>query len=175
MNDKVLQMKKMNRAMQPYVLLLHELVYEHKMENVLEIGVRQAQSTRTILATLEENGKGHLTSIDLQDRSKRITDTFPSLMDYWTQIVGNSHSKEIFDKVSDKEYDMLLIDGDHSCEGVTEDYSMYTPLVKKGGIILMHDIYNVNETMKDFWETVVAKEKFGFSHGFAGMGIIKKE
>ena len=173
MNDKVLTMKQMKRAMQPYVLMLYELVYENKMSNVLELGVRQGQSTRTILSALEELGGGTLTSIDLRDRTDRIKSTFPSLLQYWDSIVGDSHEQSTLDKVSKKKYDMLLLDGDHSISGIRSDYKMYVPLVKKGGIVLIHDIYNENETMIDFWSEVEAEEKFGFSHGFAGMGIIK--
>jgi predicted O-methyltransferase YrrM len=36
--------------------------------------------------------------------------------------------------------DFLFIDGDHSYEGVKKDFEMYSPLVKKGGIIVFHDI-----------------------------------
>jgi len=36
--------------------------------------------------------------------------------------------------------DFLFIDGDHSYEGVSKDFEMYSPLVRKGGIIAFHDI-----------------------------------
>jgi len=36
--------------------------------------------------------------------------------------------------------DFLFIDGDHSYEGVKKDFEMYSPLVKKEGIIAFHDI-----------------------------------
>ncbi len=36
--------------------------------------------------------------------------------------------------------DFLFIDGDHSLAGVTEDYKMYAPLVRPGGLIAFHDI-----------------------------------
>jgi hypothetical protein len=35
----------------------------------------------------------------------------------------------------------LFIDGDHTYEGVRRDFEMYSPLVRKGGIIAFHDIY----------------------------------
>jgi len=46
-------------------------------------------------------------------------------------------AKYIFDN---KEIDFLFIDGDHSYSGVKSDYEMYSPLVRKGGIIAFHDI-----------------------------------
>lgn len=36
--------------------------------------------------------------------------------------------------------DLLFIDGDHSYEGVQRDFQMYSPLVKKGGLVVFHDI-----------------------------------
>jgi predicted O-methyltransferase YrrM len=38
------------------------------------------------------------------------------------------------------ELDFLFIDGNHMYEYVKKDFEMYSPLVKKGGIIALHDI-----------------------------------
>lgn len=38
--------------------------------------------------------------------------------------------------------DVLHIDGDHSYKGVDSDYRMYSPLVRSGGLILVHDVFN---------------------------------
>ena len=40
----------------------------------------------------------------------------------------------------DNKVDFLFIDDDHSYEGVKKDFEMYSPLVRKGGIIAFHDI-----------------------------------
>jgi predicted O-methyltransferase YrrM len=39
-----------------------------------------------------------------------------------------------------KKLDFLFIDGDHTYKGVKMDFEMYSPLVRKGGIIAFHDI-----------------------------------
>jgi predicted O-methyltransferase YrrM len=36
--------------------------------------------------------------------------------------------------------DLLFIDGDHTYEGMKKDFEMYEPLVKVGGIIILHDV-----------------------------------
>lgn len=36
--------------------------------------------------------------------------------------------------------DCLFIDGDHTYQGVKQDYEMYAPLVRAGGVIAFHDI-----------------------------------
>jgi hypothetical protein len=58
--------------------------------------------------------------------------------------------------------DFLFIDGDHSCEGVWQDFNMYSSFVAPGGIIAFHDISpNPAEWTKgvaQFWR------KFTFEH-----------
>ena len=56
----------------------------------------------------------------------------------------NSHKDETLEEVrkilNGDQLDLLFIDGDHSYEGVKKDFKMYSPLVRKGGIIAFHDI-----------------------------------
>lgn len=56
----------------------------------------------------------------------------------------NSHLPQTLDTIRDilqgHELDFLFIDGDHSYEGVREDFTMYSPLVREGGLIAFHDI-----------------------------------
>jgi predicted O-methyltransferase YrrM len=47
--------------------------------------------------------------------------------------------------------DMLFIDGDHSYEGVRQDYINYSPLVRPGGMIVLHDCYGI-EPVQRFWK-----------------------
>ena len=44
------------------------------------------------------------------------------------------------DILKDNELDFLFIDGDHTYEGVRADFTMYSPLVREGGLIAFHDI-----------------------------------
>jgi predicted O-methyltransferase YrrM len=59
-------------------------------------------------------------------------------------IRGNSQQQETFEKVirelGSKKLDLLFVDGDHSLEGVTRDFKLYSKLVRPGGVIAMHDI-----------------------------------
>ena len=56
---------------------------------------------------------------------------------------SSSTAKLISDVLSDggRKLDFLFIDGDHSYNGVKRDFELYEPLVRKGGIIAMHDIH----------------------------------
>ena len=59
-------------------------------------------------------------------------------------IQADSHSEISFNRVKkilqSHKIDLLFIDGDHSYEGVKKDYELYSPFVKKGGMIVFHDI-----------------------------------
>lgn len=41
--------------------------------------------------------------------------------------------------------DVLVIDGDHSYDGVRDDFERYAPLVRRGGLVLLHDIAVVDD------------------------------
>lgn len=59
-------------------------------------------------------------------------------------LQGDSHSSDMLGKVKaalrGQELSYLFIDGDHAYEGVKRDFEMYAGLVRKGGIIALHDI-----------------------------------
>ena len=44
--------------------------------------------------------------------------------------------------IADESVDFILLDGDHSYEGIKADLTAYYPKLKKGGHIFIHDCYN---------------------------------
>lgn len=66
--------------------------------------------------------------------------------------------------LKDRQIDFLFIDGDHTYEGVKKDFHMYSPLVRKGGIVALHDICSGPPEMagaaNKFWNEV----KRGYIH-----------
>ena len=59
-------------------------------------------------------------------------------------IEGDSHATATRDRIAaflgESGWDLLLIDGDHSLSGVERDFSLYSPAVRRGGLIVLHDI-----------------------------------
>ncbi len=59
-------------------------------------------------------------------------------------LAADSHEQKTLSRVRqelrERPLDFLFIDGDHSFEGVMEDYRMYAPLLRPGGILAFHDI-----------------------------------
>jgi len=183
MNELLIHLKeKMLRAMYVHVLMVYEIAKESKPDFILEIGTGQAQSARAMLIALAENEKGKLVTVDKRDRSGRIPE---ELKPYIIPIVGDSHDAEVLQGITERfkqPFDMLLIDGDHSYEGAKKDFEMYVPLVKEGGLILMHDICNTNEGVKEFWKEIkypkigleFGETKYGAGKIIPGMGIVQK-
>lgn len=102
---------------------------------------------------------------------------FP-LRDQDRYIIGNSKDPEIISQVDD--IDFLFIDGDHSYEGVSQDFHLWVPKVRKGGLIALHDIKGANINgdkygVKRFWEEIkenyTTEEKYGHDR-FYGTGVI---
>ncbi len=101
-----------------------------------------------------------------------------------TLLRGDSHSPASFGKtrsaLEGKELDFLFIDGDHTYEGVKKDFEMYSPLVRKGGLIAFHDIVGHDPGVSEvdrYWSEV----KSGYRHreivenpkqNWAGIGLI---
>ena len=58
--------------------------------------------------------------------------------------IGDSHNYESYhwltQKLDGHKISALIIDGDHSLHGVYNDIAMYAPLVRRGGLVLIHDI-----------------------------------
>jgi cephalosporin hydroxylase len=60
---------------------------------------------------------------------------------------GDSHSPEIARRTEEmldgRDIDFLFIDGDHTYEGVKDDFERYSPFVADGGLIAFHDIVDI--------------------------------
>jgi predicted O-methyltransferase YrrM len=184
MDLRLQQQKSYPRAMQSYTLMLYEFVRELKPKKMLEIGVCTGQSTKTILMALGANKSGQLVSIDRKNRQDILEADYPDLKQYWHLVVGSSHDSQTLQAVKnmleDNElYDMAFIDGDHSYEGVKQDWNDYSPLVKPGGLIMLHDTINQNEGVNQLWNEITW-EKFNLDWGRArnhvvpGFGIVRK-
>ena len=63
-------------------------------------------------------------------------------MSYPNHIVGDS--KEIGKEWKLGKVDFLIIDGDHSAEGIRGDIAAWEPHLKKNSIVFVHDYHSVN-------------------------------
>ncbi len=77
--------------------------------------------------------------------------------------------------------DVLMIDADHSYEGVKRDYELYAPLVAEKGMIVLHDIvenrFDPEIEVHRFWDEIRRTNRFeeiihNSNQGNLGIGII---
>jgi len=97
----------------------------------------------------------------------------------------DSHDPTTLEQVKEllngKKLDFLFIDGDHTYEGVKNDFEMYSQLVRHGGVIAFHDIAkhppelncNVdrywNEIKKHYKNKELIKDR---NQGLWGIGVL---
>lgn len=88
-----------------------------------------------------------------------------------------SYTKNLCESIPDNTIDLLHIDGSHLYEDVKIDFELFYPKVKKGGIILMHDVIS-HEGSKKFIGGIGDKYnmiKFVDKDFGLGIGLIEKQ
>ena len=104
---------------------------------VLETGVSQGYSTCCIASALKHlGGQRHIYCVDPA--------VIPHLWD-GSALAHSitwfaSYSSEIYDRVKDLEFDVLVIDSEHSYRVAMEEILSFETLLKPGGYIIMHDV-----------------------------------
>ncbi|MCD6099196.1 MAG: class I SAM-dependent methyltransferase [Candidatus Marinimicrobia bacterium] len=101
-------------------------------------------------------------------------------------IRADSHDPKTLEIVKEilngRKVDFCFIDGDHTYEGVKADFEMYSPLVKKGGIIAFHDIvhhpFDPDCQVDKFWNEIKHRYKTkeivsSKQQTWAGIGILE--
>lgn len=100
-------------------------------------------------------------------------------------IREDSHAPSTLDMVETalegRRLDFLLIDGDHTYDGVKTDFEMYGKLVRKGGMIALHDIFpsppQAGCGVNKFWREIKKWYKHheiihDCEQGWAGIGVV---
>ena len=125
--------------------------------------------------------KGHPYMGDVfMDRNSFFNMRYPDV----SMITGNSHETDTLNQVEDalagEQVDLLFIDGDHTYEGVKQDYEDYKQFVKPGGWIAFHDINDtehhreIDVYVGKLWNELEGnKIEFNVNKHWAGIGVIQ--
>ncbi len=160
-------------------------------KNILEIGSLWG-GTFHILCKLSDS-IGKKITIDypfyneLKDRERydEAVNRMKTFSNNVITIEADSHKEETINKLKEvlngEELDFIFIDGDHTYEGVKQDYEMYKSLVKDGGYIAFHDINdtqfhrNNNCYVCKLWDELPYKNKIEFNEKtyFGGIGLLQ--
>ena len=130
---------------------LLEVLRQRPRRRILEIGTANGGSLFLIAQSVAADAR--LISVDLH--KGEFGGGYPAwkipLYKAFTQrgqhlelIRGDSHAPATVERVSrllaGEKLDFLFIDGDHTYDGVRQDFESYSPLVRSGGLIGFHDI-----------------------------------
>lgn len=126
--------------------------------HIIEIGSFQGKSTVFLALGARENGMKvfaidphkdtYLHEGKYKDSS---SDYFKNLLNYDVRFNVDSYldfSYNVNEKFHDGVYSMLFIDGDHSYDSVKQDFELYFPKLRNGGLVCFHDYGNIH------WEGV---------------------
>lgn len=121
------------------------------LETIVEIGTRKGGTL--VMWLLISRADAWITSIDLPHgpfaggdyvKDVELAAQFRRPAQRVHLIRGDSHAietrVELVKFLQGRAIDLLFIDGDHAYDGVKQDYEMYAPLVKSGGLVVFHDI-----------------------------------
>ena len=157
------QFKRIHHNFHHVVLYIKDYIMKEKCKNYLEIGTHYGHS---ICNMLQSKYKSKYMGIDIFKRwgdseitnmEKLANDNVNkfNINNYECKLVkANSQVLEAVNIV--KSYfpegiDLLFIDGDHSYNGIINDFNNYFPLVNKGGYIIFDDYlpYKVGSRERD--------------------------
>ncbi len=171
---------------------LLELVKDKKPKIVMEIGT--ASGGTLFLLTQMSDDNAQIMSLDLPRGEFGggypwwkipIFKSFAHGKQKVALVRGDSHSSAMLEKIikelNSQKIDFLFIDGDHTYEGVKQDFEMYSPLVAKDGMIGFHDIaphpVEKNTQVDILWNELKKKYEHkefvdNWNQGCAGIGVI---
>ena len=158
-----------------YPLYQFEGEMPHKPKIAMEIGTADGGTLFLLAQMLREDGV--LISLDLffgkfgggyPPWKIPLYKSFAAAKQHIHLIRSDSHltatKERVIKLLEGRKVDFLMIDGDHSYEGVKKDFELYSPLVRDRGIIAFHDIVcgpeeNVGEVWR-FWREI--REQYAY-------------
>lgn len=151
---------------------LIDVLSERPMRRVLEIGTARGGTLFALCHVAEADA--HLISIDkpgadfgggYSKHGQERMATYGAPGQRLDFLPLDSHHPETCERVEEllggESLDFLLIDGDHTYDGVRRDWEMYAPLVTEGGLITFHDVApgqrNPHCKVPDLWEELKSR------------------
>jgi len=120
------------------LFMLSDFLKGNKIKKILEIGSARGGTALYWANMIGDDGIVY--SVDIANEKKCYVGT--EFEKQIIEMVGDTHDVSFKQKICDEvgEVDVLFIDGDHTKEGVKDDFNSFKHLVRKGGFIVLHDI-----------------------------------
>lgn len=119
------------------MMLYQRAINDHKPDFIIETGTFKGGSAFFFADICELNGKGHVITIDPDNKPRP---EHPRV----TYLFGKSTEPEIVEKVksmTEGKSVMVILDSDHSFENVSEELKTYAPFVTNGQFMVVEDCY----------------------------------
>ena len=112
-------------------VLLYDFFLNFNFKNYLEIGIHQGLTSGLVY---ECNPGINITGIDIQLQLELFESLYPTCKrkDYL-------HDSKTFDFTQLGKFDLILIDGDHTCEFVLSDIKNCVPILEDDGVLILDD------------------------------------
>lgn len=116
---------------------------------------------------VEHSDQGVTRSQENMDRYKAIADKNLSQFKDRYKLI-QERSDVAHKKIKDNTQDFILLDADHSYEGIMSDLKLYYPKLKSGGHMFIHDCYLecVRMAINDFREANKIRQPINMSKNF---------
>jgi cephalosporin hydroxylase len=130
---------------------LLDVLTKQQPRNILEVGTAHGGTFFALAHVALDHGR--LASVDLPGgdfgggytkRGKKRIESYVLPTQQLELLQADSHDPDTYaqvvDWLEDEPLDFLMIDGDHSRDGVRQDWETYGPLVGLGGMVAFHDV-----------------------------------
>jgi len=154
--------------------------YQYGLENVLELGVRTGESTVALYSAVSEVNrdlkiKAELNSVDIDPLCESVVRN--KLENIKTTCDWKFHAKDSCELHWQKPIDFLLIDSSHEEEQTLQELNKYSPFLKLGGTIWLHDVRSTigvpNAINK--WRSKNKNWNYYETPTYAGLGWLKRK
>lgn len=119
---------------QDHMPVLFDTTKSYPKATVLELGTRCGNSTSAFLAAVELVA-GHLWSVDINE--PQVPEWWTPDAVPWTHYIADDMAIDLAELPS--ALDVLFIDTSHDYDHTLAELTRFVPLVKAGGVVLMHD------------------------------------
>jgi predicted O-methyltransferase YrrM len=128
-------------------LVMQQIIADSNASDILELGFYHGKSSAYIAAILEDQGRGHLTTIDragAKDRSPNITQVLDSLSLSHRVTPIFSGGSFLWDLAlllrEGRKFDLAYIDGGHTWQTTGFAFCIVDQLLRPGGVAVFDDL-----------------------------------
>jgi len=148
--DDVLKRSRIGTDITAHVVRLYDFTVQipDREKVVVELGVRNGNSTVALLAAVNDSG-GHLYSVDIR-HCRGVEEAYREESNF-TFILGDD-MKVV--KGWNKPINHLFIDTSHTFDHTLRELREWGKWVKLGGIITLHDIYGLGGEKSEVWDAI---------------------